>query len=28
MTYRLSVENKQLGVVAAAVTDVSEDVAT
>ena len=28
MTYRLSVENKQLGVVAAAVTDLSEDVAT
>ena len=28
MTYRLSVENNQLGVVAAAVTDVSEDVAT
>ncbi|MFM8824843.1 MAG: DUF4864 domain-containing protein [Candidatus Nanopelagicus sp.] len=28
MTYRLSVEDKKLGVVAAAVTDVSEDVAT
>ena len=28
MTYRLSVEDQKLGVVAAAVTDVSEDVAT
>lgn len=28
MTYRLSVEDKKLGVVAAAVTEVSEDVAT
>ena len=28
MTYRLSVEGKKLGVVAAAVTEVSEDVAT
>jgi len=28
MTYRLSVEDQRLGVVAAAVTDVSEDVAT
>ena len=28
MTYRLSVEDQKLGVVAAAVTDVSEDIAT
>ena len=28
MTYRLSVENQKLGVVAAAVTDVSEDIST
>jgi hypothetical protein len=28
MTYRLSVEDKRLGVVAAAVTDISEDIST
>ncbi len=28
MTYRLSVEDQKLGVVAAAVTDVSEDIST